>query len=84
MRFFFSKSFHKSFQSFDHKTQDVIVQKIEWLQSLEDPLYHAKKLKGCKGLYRFRVGDYRIVFSLSQQQVILIDVDHRRKIYQNL
>ena len=35
---------------------------------------HIKKLKGYKGLYRLRVGDYRILFAISGKVVQIIDV----------
>ena len=35
---------------------------------------HIKKLKGHKGLYRLRIGDYRVVFNKSGTAVEVIDV----------
>ncbi|MGV3559677.1 type II toxin-antitoxin system RelE family toxin [Larkinella arboricola] len=41
-----------------------------------------KKLKGRKG-YRIRVGDYRVVYEINDGVlvVLIIDVGHRREIY---
>ncbi len=43
-----------------------------------------KSLKGkLKGYYRYRVGDYRIIYEVDDQtvQVIIIKISHRSKIY---
>ncbi|MHB9026500.1 MAG: type II toxin-antitoxin system RelE family toxin [Armatimonadota bacterium] len=43
-------------------------------------------LQGYKGLYRIRIGDYRVVYQLQQGQlvIIVIAIGHRRDIYQGL
>ena len=56
------------------------------IESLEDPRVRGKALTGplC-GLWRYRVGDYRIVCDLvdSQLVVLVIDIDHRSTIYED-
>lgn len=50
----------------------------------ENPLQHSKGLKGnLKGLFRLRVGDYRIVFSIDNQAnlVLILKIGHRSEIY---
>ena len=52
-----------------------------------DPLGYSRPLKGnLKGLYRLRVGDYRIAFLLDEeaQTVTITAIKHRGKIYQDL
>ena len=47
-----------------------------------DPLQHAESLKQSElGSYRFRIGDYRVVFDLDRDQIIILRVGHRREIY---
>ena len=49
-----------------------------------DPRPHgAKKLKGGRQLWRIRVGDYRIVYSIDDDQSVVdvIGVPHRSKAY---
>ncbi len=43
-----------------------------------------KKLQGADNLYRVRVADYRVVYSIDDNVLIIeiIRVGHRRKIYQ--
>ena len=46
------------------------------------PLTYAEPLKDSQlGSYRFRIGDYRIVFDLVDDQIVVLRVGHRREIY---
>jgi mRNA interferase RelE/StbE len=48
----------------------------------QDPLKHAEPLKQSElGSYRFRIGEYRVVFDLERDQIIILRVGHRREIY---
>jgi mRNA interferase RelE/StbE len=48
----------------------------------KDPLRHAEKLSHSDlGSYRFRVGDYRVVFDLEGEEIVVLRVGHRREIY---
>ena len=42
-----------------------------------------KKLAGCKNEYRLRVGDYRIIYELNQNELVIIVTreDNRGQIY---
>jgi mRNA interferase RelE/StbE len=44
------------------------------------------KLSGAEHLYRLRVGDYRIIYSIAQEekQIIVHYVRHRRDVYRKL
>jgi mRNA interferase RelE/StbE len=33
------------------------------------------------GAYRFRIGDYRVVFDLEGDEIVILRVGHRRDIY---
>ncbi len=67
-----------------------ILKKVDEYSKRKDPLEFAKKLTGFTlDTYRFRVGDYRVVFRLdpqTQQLVILVvlRVQHRKEVYKNL
>lgn len=52
-----------------------------------DPYLHPniKSLKGkFKGLFRYRVGNYRVIYEINDQEitVIVITISHRSKIYE--
>lgn len=47
-----------------------------------NPLKHAESLKQSElGSYRFRIGDYRVVFDLEGDEIVVLRVGHRREIY---
>ncbi len=50
----------------------------------QDPVKLGTPLKGnLKGLYRFRIGEYRVIYVIDQaeKKIIILKVNHRRKIY---
>ncbi len=48
----------------------------------ESPLDFSAKLINPKlGEYRFRVGDYRVIFDLHGEDIVILRVGHRREIY---
>ncbi|MBS7251987.1 MAG: type II toxin-antitoxin system RelE/ParE family toxin [Candidatus Freyarchaeota archaeon] len=47
-----------------------------------EPLRYAKKLISPKvGAYRFRIGDYRVVFDIEGEDIVILRVGHRKSIY---
>ena len=54
------------------------------LDDLQRDPYQGKPLKGeLKGRYSYRIGSYRVVYLIRQQEllVLIIDIGHRRGIY---
>ena len=48
----------------------------------QNPLTYAEPLKQSDlGSYRFRIGDYRVVFDLDDEKIVVLRVGHRRDIY---
>jgi mRNA interferase RelE/StbE len=48
----------------------------------ENPLVYAEKLtESLLGTYRFRIGDYRVVFDIENNEIVVLRVGHRREIY---
>lgn len=83
LQFLWSKDFEMSIEKFDKTTQAYIKEKLQFFASSENPLFHAKKLKGPKDKYRFRAGDYRIIFRLTENQIILLTAKHRKEVYRD-
>jgi len=51
---------------------------------IQDPVKLGTPLKGnLKGLYRYRIGEYRVIYVIDQaeKKIIILKVNHRRKIY---
>lgn len=48
----------------------------------DDPLNYSEKLIDPKlGTYRFRIGDYRVIFDIEGKDIVVLRVGHRRDIY---
>ncbi len=80
-----TNKFDKSFKKLDRQTQKIIKAWIEKnLLECENPRLHGKALSANRsGQWRYRVGDYRILAEIQDDEVVLIlvDVGHRSKIY---
>ena len=51
----------------------------------EEPLKYASKLTDpALGTYRFRIGDYRVIFDVEDKEIVVLRVGHRRDIYRKL
>jgi mRNA interferase RelE/StbE len=65
----------------DHK----LFQRIDFvLESLKSDPFQGKSLKGVlKGDYSYRVGAYRIIYSIVREKIIVyvLDIAHRREVY---
>ncbi|OAN61213.1 addiction module toxin RelE [Balneola sp. EhC07] len=75
----------KELRKLDKQTQDRI---LKWLRTNlateDDPRRTGKSLKGrMKGLWRYRVGDYRIISQIQDEHILIlvIRIGHRRDIY---
>jgi len=50
---------------------------------LDDPRSQGKALTGEKNIWRYRVGDYRILTEIKDNQIVIlvIDIGHRSNVY---
>ena len=64
------------------KTLDRLIEKIKELANNPRP-EGSEKLAGRLNLYRFRQGDYRVIYSVGDQSrlVDIIKIGHRRHVY---
>jgi len=52
------------------------------LKYKDKPLDFVETLKSSDlGTYRFRIGDYRVIFDIERNDVVILRVGHRREIY---
>ncbi len=76
----YTKSAFKDIKKLDRVARRKIKNKIE--DYLQNPKSTAKKLTNLKiGTYRWRAGNYRIVFDIVGKTIIILRVGHRREIY---
>lgn len=70
----------KDLKNIEKGIQNRILTKLREYE--EDPLKHARKLTSPKiGTYRFRIGDYRIIFDIDGENKIILRIGHRKDIY---
>lgn len=76
-------SAEKSLEKIPKKDRLKIIEKIDALE--HDPMPSGSiKLQGVKeALYRIRSGDYRVVYSIKRDHliVLIVEIGHRREIY---
>lgn len=82
MKIQFKKLAVSQLKKLDANTRKRILQKLQWLSYQEAPLLFAKPLKDSEiGRYRFRIGDYRVIFDLKNNIIFVLSLGHRRDIY---
>lgn len=61
----------------------MIIEKLEALQENPHESGNVKALKGMSGYYRLRVADYRVIYELQNNNLVLlvIDINHRKDVY---
>ncbi|MBE9215992.1 type II toxin-antitoxin system RelE/ParE family toxin [Plectonema cf. radiosum LEGE 06105] len=79
-----SKSASKQIKKLSSELQERIQTKIDSL-AIEPRPDGVKKLKGRENAYRIRVGDYRILYDIFDDILLIsvVEVGHRSNIYQN-
>jgi len=80
-----SKTAAKFLKKVPGKVLHTINERIEALGHEPHP-YYSQQLVGHKGLFKIRVGEYRIIYTVKNEllQVLVIDIEHRSKVYKNL
>jgi mRNA interferase RelE/StbE len=70
----------KDIQKLDSEAKGRIGKTL--LRYRDSPLIYAEKLTDSQlGTYRFRIGDYRVIFDIEGDEIVVLRVGHRREIY---
>ena len=81
----YSKTAMNTIKKMDSSTSNLIRTWIEKnLMNTENPRIKGKDLTGdLKGLWHYRVGDYRILAEIQDAKIVILilDIGHRSKIY---
>ena len=79
----FKPSALKDLRKLPKTLQRRLKEKLEFYLSQAEPLDYAVQLVGNQksGEYRFRVGDYRVVFDMQGNTLIILYIEHRRDVY---
>lgn len=80
----FVKSAQKEFEQLPKKIRSKTAEALSLLaQNPYSELLNVKKLKGAEDVYRFRIGDYRVLYEIRNKRllVIVIKIGHRGDVY---
>jgi mRNA interferase RelE/StbE len=80
----FTKGARKMFRKLSQELQDRIQPKIDDL-AIEPRPNGVKKLEGEENSYRIRVGDYRVIYDIFDDILVVnvVEVGHRNKVYKD-
>jgi mRNA interferase RelE/StbE len=64
----------------------TIKNKLKWLQNNFDKIPHLPLKGELKGLFKLKIGDYRIIYEIDWDNniVYILAIDHRKNIYKKL
>ena len=70
----------KDLKKIDKKIKNRIGNKLKVYS--ENPLKYGKKLTDPKiGTYKFKIGDYRVIFDIDDKKIVVLRLGHRKNIY---
>jgi mRNA interferase RelE/StbE len=56
--------------------------KLEWFIAQSDPIFFSEPLtKPADAQYRFRVGTYRVLFDIEDNNIVILLIQHRKDVY---
>lgn len=84
-----TKSARKDLKSIPKKQRLILVSWVrDHLEGCENPrgLPHGKKLQGTKDGWRFRIGSYRVIAQIKNEELVIhiVRAGHRQGVYQAL
>lgn len=86
-KFVYTRQAEKDLAKLDNPIAVKIFKKLDLFIKLADPFVKAKKLTGFEiPTYRFRVGDYRVVFRKDEKTghlviLVVLRIAHRKDVY---
>lgn len=82
MRLIFTQSALRQFQKLSRSVQKRIDEKLRFYLSQPNPLKFTESLRDTRfGDWRFRIGDYRVLFDIEGDEIIVLKIGHRKDIY---
>ena len=79
MEIIYSKTAFKSIRNLDQRVKDRVKSGIEKI-----PDGDIQKIQGHSHLYRLRVGDYRVLFEMTANEIYVDDVLPRGQVYKGI
>lgn len=82
MKFILTNNASHDLFSLDYNLQKRIISKVKFFCDQDNPMYFAKALNNCNWRFRFRIWDYRVIFTLEENKIIILMIWHRKEIYE--
>ncbi len=79
----YKASVEKDFKQIDKTSQKRIISKIE-KELAQNPKELGKPLKGqYRGLWTYRISEYRVVYKISEEEILILvlKIGHRKDVY---
>jgi len=78
----FTNAAFRQLSRLESSFQKRILEKLEFYCSQDQPLHFSEKLRDSRfGQWRFRIGEYRALFDVETETILILAVGHRRDIY---
>ena len=72
----------KEFKKLPKNIQKRIAKKMRFYSSSKNPLKYAKQLTFYElGEFRFRIGDYRVIFDVKKNKIYVLKISKRDDVY---
>jgi len=70
-------------RALDKQIAQRILDKLKWLSINFDEIAQQSLTHDFKGLFKLRIGDYRVAYTVSRQEhcITVHLIDHRRRVY---
>jgi len=80
MKIIFNEEAIKNLKKINRQTTQFLLKKIENLKKYPS-LTNIKKLKNHYPPYRYRIGTYRVLFDIENENIIIFKIVHRKDAY---
>ena len=68
-------------QKLDNHIRQRILKKLTWFSEYFDDVIPEPLSGDFVGAYKFRIGDWRVVYTIEQDIVVIQAIGHRREVY---
>lgn len=82
MKINYTKTAISDLASLPRELQKRIARKMHFYATTENPLHFAERLTDYKDAeFRFRIGEYRIMFDFINDSIFILSIRHRKEAY---
>ncbi|MBU1179012.1 type II toxin-antitoxin system RelE/ParE family toxin [Patescibacteria group bacterium] len=82
MKIFYAHKAAKQLKDLPRAVQKRIIEKMRFYVSQDNPLKFAEHLTDYQeGEFRFRIGEYRVIFDVERNNIYVLKINKRDKVY---